>query len=318
MDNKDYKTLIKEYEKLNAKKPDIYPLSFDEYVEGLQKSFSNETYLNAPEDKKIKAALLWMSDGSPLMKYYNAFKLHDMEFLNNVLFETAQLMQISNISSPGADHGYYGMRITPNLLAANMMERIKLVLPEENGLGRYSFSGTHIANLLMAIIYDNGDFKEEALALSEKELNKKIPEYIKSWIKCMRAILMKDCGEINEQLALFCKNYMSCKEFGMNGFNKRFCIEAHAMYNLAVWAYGRELRENIMMPQAENFCQELAIYQEHQDFKAGEIVHLYPENLQLCNRIMLCTPPKMNLKGEGKKREIDVDRFAQDIIEMIT
>lgn len=151
MENKDYKALIKEYEKLNAKKTDIYPLSFDEYVDGLQKSFSIETYLNSPEDKKIKTALLWMRDGRPLMKYYRAFKLHDMDFLNNVLFETAQLMQITNISSPEADHGYYGMRITPNLLAANMMERLKLVLPEENGLGRYSFSGTHVANLLVPI-----------------------------------------------------------------------------------------------------------------------------------------------------------------------
>ena len=84
------------------------------------------------------------------------------------------------------------MNITPNLLAANMMDRIKLVLPKENGLGNGSFSGTHIANLLMTVIYKDFEFKEQALELSEKELSKKIPEYVKCWIKCMRAIALKN------------------------------------------------------------------------------------------------------------------------------
>lgn len=49
-------------------------------------------------------------------------------------YETAHLEQIGNISDTGTDHGFYGMRITPNLMAANMFDRLKLVLPEENGL----------------------------------------------------------------------------------------------------------------------------------------------------------------------------------------
>ena len=34
----------------------------------------------------------------------------------------------------------------------------------------------------------------------------------------------------------------------------------------------------------------------------------------ICNKIMRCEPPKMFLKGEGKKRVIDVHRFAQDVV----
>ncbi len=164
----DYNVMISEYEKLNAERADMYPLSFDKYVDGLKNSFSKPDYLNASKEKQIKVALLWMRDGRPLMKYYNAFKLQDMELLNNSLFETAHIMQISNISATGTDHGFYGMNITPNLLAANMMERVKMILPKENGLGSYSFSGTHIANLLMSIIYKDFEFKEKALALSGK------------------------------------------------------------------------------------------------------------------------------------------------------
>lgn len=140
MDNNDYKALITEYEKLNRERPDIYLLSFDEHVVGLKHSFSKNNYLNATKEKQIVVTLLWMKNACPLMKYYNAFKTQDMEFLNNALYETAHLMQIGNISNTGTDHGFYGMNITPNLLAANMMERIKLVLPKENGLGNYSFA----------------------------------------------------------------------------------------------------------------------------------------------------------------------------------
>lgn len=317
MDNKDYKKLINEYEKLNAARPDMYPLTFDEYVSSLENSFAKEAYMNAPKEKQIKVVLLWMAKGRPLMKYYNAFKSQDMEFLNNVLFETAQIMQMSNISSPGTDHGFYGMNITPNLLAANMMEQIKLILPQENGLGKDSFSGTHIANLLMSIIYRDFEFREKALVLSEKEINKKVPEYIKCWIRCMRAIVMKDCEQFNEQLSAFCKSYMKCKEFSMNGFNRRFCVEAHGMYNLAIWAYDGELKKNIAVPQEPNFCQELVKFQEENNFSVGKIVHVYPNSMDICNKIMNCKPPKMFLKYDGKNRVIDVERFAQDIIREI-
>lgn len=317
MDNNDYKILLKEYEKLNTDRPDMYPLSFNEYTERLANSFSKPNYQDAPKEKQIKVALLWMRDGGALMKYYNAFKMQDMTLLNNALFETAHIMQISNISSPGTDHGFFGMNITPNLLAANMIDRIKLVLPEENGLGKYSFSGTHIANLLMAIIYKDFEFKGQALALSEKELNKKIPEYIKCWIRCMRAIVLKNYDVFNEQLVAFCQAYTKCNEFGMNGFNRRFCVEALGLYNLAIWAYEGEFKEQIMIPQVSNFCQELIIFQKQNNFSTGEIVHIYPETMNIYNKIMRCESPKMFLRGEGKKKVIDVDRFAQDIVSKI-
>ena len=313
MDDNDYKALLAEYEKLNMDRPDMYPLTFEEYTDGLVSSFSNPKYMDAPIEKQVKLALLFMNQGRPLMKYYNAFKAQDMVLLNNALFETAHLMQISNILATGTDHGFYGMNITPNLLAANMMEQVRLVLPEENGLGNYSFSGTHIANLLMAVMYKDFEYKEEALAQSEKELSKEIPEYLKCWIKCMREILLKDFVQFNEQLPAFCKAYMKCKEFGMNGFSRRFCVEAHGLYNLAIWAYDGELREHIAMPQVSNFCQELALYQEEIGYSAGRIVHVYPESMDICNRLMYCEPPRMFLTNEGKMRKIDVERFAQDI-----
>ena len=317
MNISDYKVLLTEYEKLNADRPDMYPLSFDEYLEDIYGLISKPNFQSAPKDKQIKVLLKCMRNGRPLMKYYNAFKVQNMEILHKALCETAHLMQISNISDTGTDHGFFGMSITPNLLAANMIERIKLALPEENGLGNYSFSGTHIANLLMSVIYKDFKFTKQALDLSEKELNKKVPEYVKCWIKCMRSIVQRDYVQFNEQLEAFCKAYMKCKEFGMNGFNRRFCVEAHGLYNLALWAYDGELKNYITIPQASNFCQELAVFQKENNDTGEEMLHIYPEKLDICNKIMHCEPPKMYLKGEGKKQVIDVERFAKDVVNKI-
>lgn len=51
-------------------------------------------------------------------------------------------------------------------------------------------------------------------------------------------------------------------EFGMNGFDRRFCVEAHGIYNLAIWAYNRELKEHILIPQVSNFCQDLVFFKK--------------------------------------------------------
>lgn len=302
---------------MNLEHPNKYPLTFEEGLKILKQSFSKENYLKASKESQIKITLLLMKNSYPLMKYYNAFKLNNMELLNNSLYETGQLMQISNITSPGTDHGYYGMNITPNLLAANMMERIKLLLPEENGLSTGKSAGAQIANLLMAIIYDNLEFKEKALVLSEKELVKKIPEYVKCWIECMRAILLKDCIRFNEQLDLFCKKYIHCKEYGINNFNKGFCIEAHGLYNLAMWAYNGELRNNIAIPQVSNFSKSLAEFQRKNNFSVGKIVNRYPKEMDICNKLLFCNPPKMFLKAYGKEKIIDVERYTKEIIKII-
>lgn len=70
MENHAYKLLIKEYEKLNAARPDMYPFSFGGCTERLADSFSKPHHQTASKEKQIKVALLWMRDGGALMKYY--------------------------------------------------------------------------------------------------------------------------------------------------------------------------------------------------------------------------------------------------------
>ena len=54
--------------------------------------------------------------------------------------------------------------------------------------------------------------------------------YIQSLIK------LNTYDTFNVKINEYCKSYKKAREFGFNAFNKRFCIEAHGLYNLARYA----------------------------------------------------------------------------------
>lgn len=312
MQDKDYQKLIKEYEKLNESEPELYPLTHEEKFADLKKWFSDERFTSLTKEKLVEVSITFMGDDYALMRYYKAFKSRDMEYMNDALFETAHLEQVGNIHSPDSDHGYYGLNITPHLLAANMFDRLGLVLPEENGLGNYSFIGTHIANLLMGILYDNGELRKNAVIRAEKELGKKKPEYLKLHIECMLAILRQDPETFNSKLREYCDASTKAKTFGMNAFNKGFCIEAHGLFNLAKWAFGGQMKDKIDMPDSKNFCQDLAQWQQDNGCKQGTVRTMYPEELDIFNKILSSKPVRMHLKKAGRELHIDTDRYFQD------
>lgn len=314
MNENNYKVLLKEYDKLHNLRPDIYILTFEEQIARLQKFFSKDKFRMIPTNKQIEIAITVLSHGDEMMKYYQAFLRRDMKYLNDVLFETAHLAQIGNIHNPGCDHGFYGLRITPNLLAANMMDRVEILLPNEFGLSKWNFIGASIANLLMAIKWNDSEIESDAIALAKKQLAKKNPLYYQLHIECMLAILLHDYETFNIKINEYCNAYMKSREYGMNGFNKRFCIEAHGMYNLACYAYDGEMKNHISIPNAENFCQDLAIWQNENGRIAGTSCHTFPQDLDFYNRLMNAKPVKMNLKTEGKNQYLDTDRYLEDII----
>ena len=87
-------------------------------------------------------------------------------------------------------------------------------------------------------------------------------------------------------------------------------------------AAAAEMKEKIELPKADNFCQELAIWQNEHNNVVGKIRHIYPEDLDFYNRFMMSKPVKMHLITIPKEKETivhkgtitDNDRYLKDLI----
>lgn len=317
MKENDYKKLVEEYEKLNHQRADMYPLSFEETLVDRRRELDFVCYDDREYKNKVKCLLAMSNGRDPLLKLYLAFKKEDMEYLNDVLYENAQMAQMSNVLSPGTDHTYYSYNIMPELLAANLPDRIKLILPEENGLAMGSVSGTHIVNTFMGIWYKNQKILDAGLTQAEKKLGQKISGFEKAYLSCFRDIALKDAISLENDLNELCKAHMKRKDFGMTPFTKGFCLEAHAVYNLIHWAYDGELEGSVKMPDQKNFCQDLAIWQKEHNYQHGKVVTKYPEDIDIFNKMLYCEPPRMSLVKENKYSLIDVDKFADEVAEIL-
>ncbi len=313
MNDKDYQKLIEEYEKLHNERADMYPLSVEETYTLRRKEIEMVAKKDSDYATKMKALLAMADDGDPLLKLYLAFKKQDMEYLNDMLYENAQMEQICQVMSPGTDHVFFSYNVLPALLAANLPERVELILPEENGLVNHPVSGAVIINLFMGIWYQNQDFINAGLEQADKKLGQKINGFEKAYISCLKDIALKDTEALGTDLDELCKCHAKRKDFGMTAFKKGFCTEAHAIYNLLHWVYNGELEDKVTMPKEKNFCQELALWQKDHDHQHGKVVTQYPDDLDIFNKMLYCELPKMGLVTVDKKRFIDVDKYAKDI-----
>ena len=327
MQEKDYKKIIKKIDKYISERK--FWSSFDDEVEELREDIRKAKKYDkrnpAGVENKIYYAVNIMpvkKDTGELLRYYIAFNNRDMELLNDYLFEIAHAKQLGLILDTGADHGLFGMNTSPYLLAANMMDDVKLLLPKENGFATYKHVCTPVANLLMAILYDDSEFSQKAIEQAQKEMTKKIAVYDCLHIDCMLAILQKDYNHFNEVINNYCEAYKKSRDFFQGALAKQFVIEAHGMYNLARYAFNGEMKEKIELPKADNFCQELAIWQNEHNNVVGKIHHIYPEDLDFYNRFMMSKPVKMHLITIPKEKETivhkgtitDNDRYLKDLI----
>lgn len=320
MENKDYKSIIRDYEKLHSQDPETYKLSFDDEIARLQGYFKDYMPDLIKESREIEVALLWLAKArNAYVKYYQAFKSRDMEYLNDVLFETAHAMQMGGILSAGCDHGFFAFNFTPNLLAANMFDRIKYLLPEEHGISKNSDPASScVAYMLMSLMSDRQELKDEAKRIAEKRLKVNNSLHDQSYIECMLAILNHDYESFNWSIQNLCYAGKCAKWYGITAIDKKFCIDAHGLYNLACWAYGGEMRDKILLPDSSNFCQDLAIWQKEHNFITGKQVHIFPEDLDFYNRLMKAKPVKMPLcKSEySNKLFFEPYQYLQGIINL--
>ena len=321
MNDKDYKKLVKDYEKLHSTRPDLYILDYKDGFLSRNEKVKNEKFLQRSEEEKIRTLLAWLglNSGYYKFKYYEAFKNRDMAMLDNALYETAIIEHLDCVTDPGYDHAFFAFRVIPQILAANIPERIEKLIPLENGPANNGYSaGPCIVNLLMAIWCENEELRGIAMEQAEKFLNRKITLLEKGFIDSYLGFLKKNPQMINEGLVELCQGGKKNRDSTEDAFTRGFCVEAHGMYNLAHWAYNGELEKDIVMPDEPNFCQDLANYQMDRGYKHGDLYSEYPENLEIYNTILKANPPVMHLTPPvRKKSNLDAKRFETELIEEI-
>lgn len=190
-------------------------------------------------------------------------------------------------------------------------------MPKENDVCTCSVPGAAVVNLFMAIWYKDKDFENFARTSAEKQLGKKSNLLSRSYISYLLAIMNRDIEDASHQLELICVGAKRSKEWGENDFTRGFAQLAHSMYNLLYYIYDGELADLINMPKADNFCQDLAIWQREHAHKEGKVRYIYPEMFDVMNKIMQCTPPRMYLKYDHRKKCIDTARFERDVVALV-
>jgi hypothetical protein len=73
----------------------------------------------------------------------------------------------------------------------------------------------------------------------------------------------------------------------------------------------------VKMPEEKNFCQELAVWQREHGYVHGKAVTVYPDDMDIFNKMLCCEPPKMGLVKEGRERFIDVDKYAVEVAQRL-
>lgn len=319
MKQKDVTKLLKAYKEL-CDGEDKYPASMENYLTKEKSGYRK--YMGTDHTTEFKIAFLIEGEGYnrklSSLRLYEAFAKYDMKMLNNALYENARLAHLNNLGATDNDHTYFSYNVMPDLLAANMVDHIPLLLPEENGMCTGSVTGTAITNLFMSIWYQREDFAKEAIPFAKKKLSQKIRDYDHAYISYLLAILNKDVSEASIQLELMCKGHRKLKDWGITRFTRSFALGAHAMYNLSHYVYDGTLDGLIKMPETDNFCQDLAIWQREHDYKPGRIVTQYPEPIDLMNHIMQTEPPTMHLRRDAKgNTSLDRKRFEKELIAKI-
>ena len=314
MNKASVEKLLREYERMCAEET-CYFLAFEQYVKKAGETWDRMKVGSMPVEKQIYFMVMTLEMFVRPFKLYEAFKSDDMAYLDGVLFERAQMKQAGNILGGGQE--LYSFNIMPDLLAAGMYDRIGLILPEENGMCGRPFASSAIINLFMAIWYRNDEFLSYALAGARKQLTKKNNLLIEAYIEYLVAIAEHNPTEATVQLENICKGINRSKEFGATAYEKSFAILAHAMYNLSQYVYDGEMADAVDMPEAENFCQSLAQWQKSHP-QQRQIRYIYPPKLDIMNRLMRCTPPRMHLilSRQGKMVQ-DVSRFKSELAALI-
>lgn len=316
MKEKDIKALLEAYRE--EVQSGVYWESREAYLDRCRSVY--EKYCAGKTIEEQVSAWLALLKNPLLLGIYESFSTGNMALLNNALAQGARHSQNGAVYASGVDHSLYAFRVLPELLAANLFERVPLLLPETLGLSSNGYiTGIPIINLFMALWYERADYAKTARTQAEKCLQHKRNIMHMGVIRYLLALLDKDCDAASKQLAVICQGCRRSGDFGATKFTRGFSVQAHGWYNLSHYVYGGALEGRVKMPEESNFSKELALWQREHGYTPGGMYIDYPAPMEIITTILNAEPPATTLRELPNSRKlcIDADAFKERMVQNI-
>jgi hypothetical protein len=294
MDKKDTELLRRLYSELEAKTLAEIQLRYKQRNVKLQEVLSSgivPSHLNGLDKDTMLLRILSASyiDNVLSVGIYSAFENNNMATLNDALYSYNRLKSnfMITLGGGGYDHCIRLINVVESL-AGNDVSFIKKIIPHEQGLTR---KGTRFlvttSNLIISLLYSNGNFKDESIKGADKFLGMKNPKFYIATVRYLVALVKEDPEKATEYLQELCHLYKKATwlhEF-KNPFLKVIGIFIHGMFNLSYHSLSVEKFLTISPPEHSVFWKEFLQYTMQNNFLAGKPFITFDSELSGLNKI---------------------------------
>lgn len=203
-----------------------------------------------------------------------------------------------------------------NCFACNDFSVISSFIPEDLPFLKGTYYPENVINLLYALYYQDEDRVSEALILAQQFLEKKKRTGMEEFsVLYFISLVRKDVDGLSIALQNLCCAYQR-RGYPCDKIDKCFADEVHGLYRLLRF-FDHALFEAVRMPSHKTFMQDFEKWQVQNQFPQGQQFYVYPQDMADANRILTKELPRIHIEKSGRDLVIDVDRFAEDLAQLI-
>lgn len=229
--------------------------------------------------------------------FYDAVREQDWQSANDYLYQEMCYWLIPHSDGgSGYDHCFYFYQAL-EAFACGAEHVLENVYPLELGLTKNGY-GFYVAgsNLVIAQYYHDEEMLKQALVKANKFTGSRASKWERTAIQFLLDILNKDLEAANANLLNVCKGYSRIEKPMLAA--EDICIPAHGLYCIAKsWLDEGEFAK-ITMPKHKAFLQDYAQWRIDNPAPIVKPYMVYPEDMDIFNRIYAMPVVKTLLKQE--------------------
>lgn len=244
--------------------------------------------------------------------FYEAVQDKDWQSVNNYLYQEMRYWFIpSGDSFSGCDHSIYFFHAL-EAFACGADQVFESVYPYDLGPTQNGYKFCVVgSNLVFAKYYRDEELLEQAVAAAVKFTGGRASKWERLAIQFLLDVLNKDLEVASENLLGICKGYSRINLFPMMSIED-ICIPAHGLYCIAKRWLSDEEFAKIVMPKHKAFLQDYAKWRIENLTPILKPYMVYPEDMDILNRIYAAPVVKTMLKME---RETELSKLRPGVDE---